>query len=156
LVTSSFISKLEINKCTGCGKCASTCPVSAIEVEESRLNTSKNTIKINENICIGCGVCGLTCSMKSIGLVKRKQRVIHPEDTFERIILMCLERGTLQNQIFNDPQKLTHKVMRGFFGAFLRLPPVKKALMSDLLRSSFLASVRQGTASQGKAWLFDI
>jgi hypothetical protein len=41
-------------------------------------------------------------------------------------------------------------------GGFLRLPPVKKALMSDTLRSSFLASMRKGTEKQGKGWLLEI
>jgi len=91
-----------------------------------------------------------------MGLVKRKQRVMHPETTFERVILQCLERGTLQNQLFDNPQSLTQKVMRGLVGGFLRLPPVKKALMSDLLRSSFLASMRVGTKMQGKGWLLEI
>jgi hypothetical protein len=46
--------------------------------------------------------------------------------------------------MFSNPQSITHKFMRGFVGAFLRLPPVKKALMSDTLRSSFLAVMRKG------------
>jgi hypothetical protein len=76
-------------------------------------------------------------------LVKRKQRVLHPRDTIERVILQCLERGTLQNQMFKDPQRLSHVFMRGFVGAFLKLPPVKKALMSDSLRSRFLAKMKK-------------
>jgi hypothetical protein len=40
--------------------------------------------------------------------------------------------------------------MRAFVGAFLRLAPVKKALMSDALRSRFLAAMKEGAAKQGK------
>jgi len=46
--------------------------------------------------------------------------------------------------------------MRGFIGGFLRLPPIKKALMSDMLRSSFLASMKMGIRMQGKGWLLEI
>jgi len=79
-----------------------------------------------------------------MSLKKREQRVLHPETTFERVILQCLERGTLQNQIFPDPQRVTHTFMRALVGGFLRLPPVKRALMSDALRSRFLKTMAHG------------
>jgi hypothetical protein len=82
---------------------------------------------------------------------KREQHVIHPETTFERVILQCLERGTLQNQLFDDPGRISHKAMRGIVGGFLRLPPVKKALMSDTLRSRFLSTMAAGAAAKGTA-----
>jgi hypothetical protein len=89
-------------------------------------------------------------------LVKRKQRVIPPSTTFERIILQCLERGTLQNQIFDNPQSISQQFLSGFIGGFLKLTPVKKALMSDTLRSTFLASMKFGVKLQGKGWLTDL
>jgi len=46
--------------------------------------------------------------------------------------------------------------MRGLFGGFLRLSPVKKALMSDALRSTFLSVVRKGAEIQGRGWMADI
>ncbi|MBL0731961.1 MAG: hypothetical protein JJW03_03810 [Desulfosarcina sp.] len=70
--------------------------------------------------------------------------MLPPETTFERIILQSLERGTLQNQIFDNPASLTQSMMLGFLGGFLKISPVKKALMSDLLRSSFLKSMSIG------------
>ena len=68
-----------------------------------------------------------------------------PEDTFERVILQSLEQGTLQNLLFNNPQSTAHGFMRGFVGGFLKLPPVKRALMSDSLRSRFLSTIRKGS-----------
>ncbi len=112
-----------------------------IPIENPKTKKKKEP-KIDTSICLGCGVCALQCKTKALKLVKREKRVIHPETTFERIILQCLERGTLQNMIFNNPQDMTHKFMRGFIGGFLKLPPVKKALMSDMLRSSFLSSIK--------------
>jgi hypothetical protein len=70
--------------------------------------------------------------------------ILHPESTFERGILQSLERGNLQNQIFDNPQSITQKFMRGFVGAFLRLQPVKAVLMGDMLRSSFLKAMANG------------
>jgi len=82
--------------------------------------------------------------------------VIHPETTFERVMLRSLERGTLQNQSFDNPQSFSHKFMRGFVGGFLNLSPVKRALMSDTLRSRFLDAMKKGVEKQGKGWLADM
>jgi hypothetical protein len=46
--------------------------------------------------------------------------------------------------------------MRAFVGAFLKLPPVKKALLSDRLRSSFLNAMKDGVRRQGKEWVLDL
>lgn len=138
VVTSSFIAQRDEQICAECGKCAQACPTHAIDILPG------GNPKIDSSICIGCGVCALKCETKALKLVKRKQRVIHPETVFERVILQCLERGTLQNQMFSNPQSITHAFMRGFIGGFLRLPPMKKALMSDTLRSSFLGIMKKG------------
>ncbi|HEX9074912.1 MAG TPA: 4Fe-4S dicluster domain-containing protein [Anaerolineae bacterium] len=135
------------------GRCVDPCPVNAIEVVagESKRSKRGKVIKIDADACIGCGVCRLSCALDGIALVKRKQRVLTPEDTFERVILMSLERGTLQNQLFDDPSSLTQGALRGIVGAFLRLPPVKQKLMSDQMRSSFLDAMRSGARKQRKA-----
>jgi hypothetical protein len=78
-------------------------------------------------------------------LFKREQRVLHPEDTFERVILQCLERGTLQNLMYSSPQRMTHRFMRGLVGGFLKLSPVKRSLMSETLRSRFLSAMKKGS-----------
>lgn len=102
-------------------------------------------------------MCALACpTPKALTLIKRKKRVIHPETTFERVILQCLERGTLQNQIFDNPQKFTQKIMRGLLGGFLRLPPVKRTLMKDTLRSKFLETMKKGVTREGKGWLTEL
>jgi len=158
IVTSTFISRVEESKCTGCEKCVKECPINAIEmVTNGNGGAGKvKTAKVDTSICIGCGVCALSCRKDAVRLVKRKQKVLHPETTFERVILQSLERGTLENQIFKNPKKITQKVARGVVGGFLRLSPVKKALMSDKLRSSFLETMTKGTRTQGKDWLIDM
>ncbi len=157
LTTSSFISKMDEDKCTGCGRCVDPCPVNAIQVVpgESKRSRRGKTVKIDEELCIGCGVCGLVCALDGIHLVPRAARVLHPETTFERILLMCLERGNLQNMLFTNPSSITQSTMRAIIGGFLRLPPVKQKLMSDEMRSSFLETMRTGVRMQGKGWLLD-
>jgi hypothetical protein len=51
---------------------------------------------------------------------------------------------------------MTHKFMRGFIGGFLCLPPVKRALMSDALRSTFLSAIKKGAAAQGRGWMTEL
>jgi len=144
IVSSTLVPQVDMDECNGCQKCARACHVSAISlVPESKQASSKRMFepRIDESACIGCGVCSLVCDPEAIEMRKRERNVIHPETTFERVILQCLERGTLQNQLFDDPGSLSHKAMRGIVGGFLRLPPVKQALMSDALRSRFLSGL---------------
>jgi Fe-S-cluster-containing hydrogenase component 2 len=154
IVTSSFIAHTDEEACQDCGTCADACPIRAIEmvpVERSGGDRERRVPRVDESLCIGCGVCGLACPFDTMKLHQRPRRVLHPETTFERVILQCLERGTLQNQIFDDPTRLTHAAMRAILGAFLRLSPAKKALMSDALRSRFLDAMKAGVRLQGKA-----
>jgi Pyruvate/2-oxoacid:ferredoxin oxidoreductase delta subunit len=139
ITTSSFIAEVDNDECKKCKLCIKACPINAITMDP----ISKD-INIDENICIGCGVCVLSCKFGSIKMEKRKQRVLVPETIFERIILQSLERGTLQYQIFDNPQSSFHKIMNAFVGGFLKLPPVKKSLMSETFQSVYLTKIRKG------------
>ena len=158
VVTSSYIVRTDLKACTGCGNCARDCPIDAIGMTPSREKRfQKHGMPVvDEKLCLGCGVCTRRCKSKSLALTRRAQRVIHPETTFERVILQSLDRGNLQNLIFDNPLGSSGKFLRGLVGGFLRLPPVKWAMMSDALRSRFLAKVKDGVSAQGLGWLLDI
>jgi Fe-S-cluster-containing hydrogenase component 2 len=152
LTTSSFIARSDAGSCEGCGKCAKACPIHAIEMvaDGGSANPRAKTPRVDLDVCLGCGVCALKCEFRAMRLESRPQRVLHPETTFQRVILQCLERGTLQNQLFDNPASRTQAAMRAIVGAFLGLPPVKRALMSEALRSRFLAAMESGVRAQGK------
>lgn len=158
VVTSNYIAHFHDETCNGCGKCAKACPIEAIEMRPSVSPHSKRRITpaVDEAFCIGCGVCAGACAKKSMRLTGREKRVLHPETVFEKVILGSLERGTLEYQIFDNPDNITQKFLRGFVGGFFRLPPVKKALMSDKYRSRFLDAMKKGVRAQGKGWILDM
>ncbi|MHB8834471.1 MAG: ATP-binding protein [Candidatus Methylomirabilia bacterium] len=154
LVSSNFAPIHDKERCEGCGRCVLRCAVRAITMvpAERPRGKKRKEPRIDADRCIGCGVCGLKCESRALDLVKRSRRVLTPESTFERVILQCLEQGTLANQLFDNPQSKTQAWLRGFVGGFLRLAPVKKALLGDSLRSRFLAAMTAGAQLQGKGW----
>jgi ferredoxin len=145
-------------KCNGCGKCVKVCPVNALSLVSANdpRNVNKKTCKLNTDICVGCGLCPAKCATAAIEMMPRTGEVFHPESMFEVTILASLERGTLQNQIFDNPQSVPQEFMRSFVGACLRLSPVKRALMSDTFRSTFLRTAKLTAKFQGKGWMLDI
>lgn len=158
VVTSNYVASSDPEKCKGCGICSRRCPINAIpRVADPDPRFRKHgRPQVDQSACIGCGVCAVKCNSGAMQLHKREQRVFHPETTFERVMLRCLEAGTLQNQLFDDPSSVTQSVLRGVVGGFLRLSPVKRALASDALRSSFLGAMKQGAARQGKQHLTEM
>ena len=152
VMTSSYVAGSNRELCQGCGTCSRQCPVGAIPrtPDPDPRFRKHGRPQVDESICLGCGVCAVKCKSGAMKLRRRAQRVLYPEDVFERTILQCLEHGTLQNQLFDDPTSKTHAFMRGFLGGFLRIPPVKQALASQTLRSRFLGAMREGAARQGK------
>ena len=141
LVTSRFIASCKEMLCTGCGKCVAACPIDALKAQkrETADRGGHRVPSIDTSICFGCGVCGLACPTHAMVLVERKQRVLLPENTIERVVLQSLERGTLQNFIFSNPNLASQRFLRAVVGVFLALPPVKRLMMSEAFRSKFLA-----------------
>jgi formate hydrogenlyase subunit 6/NADH:ubiquinone oxidoreductase subunit I len=158
VVTSSFIAASDRDRCKGCGSCSRRCPIEAIPraADPDPRFRKHGRPRVDESRCIGCGVCATACKSGAMRLHKRPRRVLHPETTFERTILQCLERGTLQNQLFDDPGSKSHAFLRGVVGGFLRIPPVKQALMGDVLRSRFLHAIKGAATRRGSRDLTEL
>jgi NAD-dependent dihydropyrimidine dehydrogenase PreA subunit len=138
--TTSFTPKINEDNCTGCGKCVKACPIEAIEwvSNDDGTNSKLKKVKINEEICLGCGVCVRACSNKSITLERRKEQVITPVNSVHRIVLMAIEKGELQELIFDNQAFGSHRAMAAVLAVILKLPPIKQIMASKQMKSIYL------------------
>ena len=141
--TTNFIPGIEEGKCTGCGKCVTLCPVEAMSIVSASDpgNPKKMKAKLDKGQCLGCGVCLKGCSTDALKLILRKQRVITPVNSVHRVVLMAVERGKLQNLIFDNQVLFNHRAMAAVLGAILKLPPAKQILASNQFRSRYLLAL---------------
>ena len=93
---------------------------------------------IDESICLGCGVCARNCPKKAITLQRRPVEVITPVNSTHRFVLQAIEKGTLQNLVFDNQAFANHRAMAAVFGTILRLPPLKQAMASRQFKSVYL------------------
>ena len=139
VATTNYIPKVHTDKCVGCGKCAKVCPILAISMKEGQAEgDSKKHPVIDSEICLGCGVCARNCPTKAIELEKRPIQIITPVNSTHRFVVQAIEKGTLQNLVFDNQAFANHRAMAAVFGTFLRLPPLKQALASPQFKSVYL------------------
>jgi ferredoxin len=140
LHTTNFILEVDLAKCTGCAKCADACPVEALSVVSANdpKKPRRRTARLDEGACLGCGVCVSTCPEQGLRLVPRAERVITPLDSTHRFVLQAIERGKLQNLIFDNQALTSHRAMAAILGVILKLPPVKRAMASRQVGSRYL------------------
>jgi ferredoxin len=141
--TTRYIPFIIEENCNGCGKCAALCPVEAmtlVSANDPRKPNGKKA-KLNPDICLGCGVCLTGCNRKAIVLQSRKQRVITPVNSIHRVVTMAIERGKLQNLIFDNQVMYSHRALAAILGVILKLPPIKQALATQQFKSRYLVSL---------------
>lgn len=156
IVSSNFAPQVADDKCNGCARCVRACPVHAIEMSSETQVRSRQRPTVDIATCLGCGVCATSCNQEALKLAPRARRSLVPETTFHRLILQHIESGKLQFQLFDNPNAVTHQVMRAFLGGFLRLPLVKRAMLSKSLGSVFFSAVGKVAALQGRGWVRDL
>jgi ferredoxin len=138
--TTNYLPAVVREQCNGCGKCVAACPVDAlalVSAHDPRRPKAK-TAALDPAVCLGCGVCVTTCARQALRLEARPERVLTPVNSTHRIVLMAIERGTLQHLIFDNRALFSHRAMAAVLGVILRLPPLKQALASRQLRSRYL------------------
>jgi ferredoxin len=135
--TTNFIPEIQIETCNGCSLCEKKCPVDAIRIKSSELNNQKIAI-VDKNLCLGCGVCVRVCNKNSILLKSRPERVLTPLNGTHKTVVMAIERGKLQNLIFDNQVLWNHRAMAAVLGVILKLPPIKQVMASKQVKSRYL------------------
>ena len=138
IATTNYLPKINPDECVSCGKCEKVCPILAISMQEREASVDKKKPVIDETICLGCGVCARNCPKKAITLQRRPVEVITPVNSTHRFVLQAIEKGTLQNLVFDNQAFANHRAMAAVFGTILRLPPLKQAMASRQFKSVYL------------------
>jgi len=138
--TSNYVPVVAEAACTGCGRCVEACPVQALGMVSANdpLQPKRKVTRLDPELCLGCGVCAAACPQKCIAIQARPQRVITPLNSTHRAVVMAIERGKLQNLVFDVQAHWNHRAMAAIFGVILRLPPLKQALASRQMKSRYL------------------
>jgi ferredoxin len=138
--TTNFLPVVDENACNGCGKCVEACPVEAMGTISANdpAHPKKKRARLDERICLGCGVCAAVCEKQAITMESRRERVITPLTSTHRAVAMAVERGKLQNLIFDNHALLSHRAMAAILGVILRLEPVKRAMARAQMKSRYL------------------
>lgn len=138
VVTSPFLAAVDAGRCSGCGLCARKCPIGAIEVRGER-PAAKAAVR--EEVCLGCGLCRPVCATGALRMEPRKERILVPENVWQRTVIMALEQGKFQNLLFDDFDRIDHAVLRAVTRIVVGLPPVRKALLSAQVKSRFFRAL---------------
>jgi len=138
--TSNFLPEVNEATCNGCGKCVNVCPVEAMTLVSTNdpHHPKMKKAKIDEDACLGCGVCLRTCSHEGLTLRSRPERVLTPLNSVHRTVMMAIERGDLQNLIFDNRVLWNHRALAAVLGVILRLPPIKQAMASRQVKSQYV------------------
>jgi ferredoxin len=138
--TTNFLPVIDESTCNGCGKCVNACPVEAMTLVSTNdpHHPKMKKAKVDEEACLGCGVCVRSCGHASMSLRSRPQRVITPLNSVHRTVMMAIERGDLQDLIFDNRVLWNHRALAAVFGVILNLPPVKQVLASQQVKSRYL------------------
>jgi len=141
--TTNFLPVVEAAACTGCGDCVAACPVEAMTMVSANdpAHARKKRAKVDTAMCLGCGVCVRVCRARSLRLESRPERVITPLDSTHKAVVMAIERGRLQDLIFDNRALMSHRALAAVLGVILRLPPLKQALASKQVKSRYLEAL---------------
>ena len=141
--TTSFRPHVDEALCNGCGKCVVVCPVEAMTLVSANdpHRPRRRKAALDAEICLGCGVCTRVCPTNGLWLEARPGRVVTPVDTLHRTVLMAIERGRIQDCIFDNRALFSHRAMAAILGVILSLPPTKQILATEQMRSRYLVKI---------------
>jgi Pyruvate/2-oxoacid:ferredoxin oxidoreductase delta subunit len=138
--TTNYLPVVVDEQCTGCAKCIDVCPVEAMGLVNAGdpHRQKRKKARVDEKICLGCGLCVKVCAKNAMRMKERKNRVITPLNSAHKAVMMAIERGILQNLIFDNRMLWNHRAMAAVCGVILSLPPVKQAMASRQIKSRYM------------------
>jgi ferredoxin len=141
--TTNFMPVVDGDDCNGCGKCVDVCPVEAMTLVSANdpERPKRKKAVFDEDRCLGCGVCVRVCPKNCIELQSRPKRVLTPLNGAHRAVVMAVERGKLQNLIFDNQVLMSHRALAGVLGVILKLPPIKQAMAHRQVKSRYLETL---------------
>lgn len=141
--TTNFIPEIQAEDCNGCGKCVNACPVEAMTLVSTNdpQRPKMKVARLDKERCLGCGLCVRTCTKEDIVMKSRPERVITPLNGTHRVVLMAVERGKLQNLIFDNRVMWSHRALAAVLGVILKLPPMKQVMASRQMKSRYLEAM---------------
>jgi Na+-translocating ferredoxin:NAD+ oxidoreductase RNF subunit RnfB len=141
--TTAFLPAVDEARCDGCERCVRACPVEAMSAVSANdpHRPRRSVARLAEAVCLGCGVCVRACRTGALALRPRAKRTLTPLDGAHRAVLMALERGKLQDLVFDNQLLWSHRALGALLGAILRLPPAKRLLASEQVRSRYLEAI---------------
>jgi len=92
IMATYFMRETESEECSGCGECATICPVEAVQMKDG-------VPIIDQDWCIGCGVCATVCPTEAVVLKGREDQIgIKPASTFRELHQRILEEKKAKTQ----------------------------------------------------------
>ena len=141
---SNFYPVILTSHCNTCGRCVKACPIDAMEICIDEQGGRQ--ILIDTEVCLGCGVCVRSCNRGGIMLQRKEEahRIITPVNSVHRIAQMAIDKGKLQDLIFDNQALWSHRAMAALLGAILKMPPIKQGLASQQVKSRYLGRLLAG------------
>jgi NAD-dependent dihydropyrimidine dehydrogenase PreA subunit len=141
--TTNYLPVINEEKCSGCGKCVEVCPVGSMSLVNAfdPQTRKKKKARVDDKICLGCAVCVRNCRKDVLSLTTRREMVITPINTAHRTVMMAIEKGCLNDLIFDSQVLYSHRALSLVLGVILKMPPLKQLLAIKQVKSRYLEYV---------------
>ncbi len=123
------------------GKCVRICPIDVIQQASPKAQGRPSIPEIDERLCLGCGLCVKACPLGCLKLKEREEAIITPVNSAHRAVVIAIEKGMLQELIFDNHALESHRAMSAILGVILKLPAIKQAMASQQMKSVYLAKL---------------